>query len=772
VIGFRAAAINDALCDGGDLLQVDMTQILGHLLTNTGTQIADAFEKFFDVADPTATALSLPDAVPGTAGGLLKTDLGRDYDTDLKSAAFAAGMVWVDSAGTASTLWPYGTAPFPTDTIARGKTIADANAITQLRVKGAHTLAAAMEAYNFIGGLYLDSTEIITLGGFSVEHSSFRDLVITGACGNAALQTDQTTYTNCYILAVTNLIGWVNGGRMEGACSIIDTGYATIKDCLFGSGSACTLTLQAPTQCDIENMFGELTVSGMDGGLCTISMARGSVLTIDNTCTGGTLTITGAGIVTDNSAGTTVTIKVNEADVVQVGSSTQSLADLKDFADAGYDPATKKVQGVVLVDTTTTNTDMRGTDGANTTVPDAAGTAAALHVITDALIAALNNLSSADIATELATYDGPTKAEMDTAHGLLATSAKLLAYVQLLARSDAAIETDNATELAAINADGGSGAGDYSAQTESQEAIRDRGDAAWITGGGAGITDILNVQALIPNDIDLANTATVRLGLSLFNALDDLPSTAEITPGTITIDRKAIGGTSWSNVVNAAACSEAAGLIYYDEVFDSGTGYAEGDSIRVTFKSQKITVAANDYEITGTDGMMFQTCIRQTMRGTDGANTIAPDAAGTAPTAVEIRQEMDSNSTQFTAIVADTNELQGDWVNGGRLDLLLDQVIANIAALNNLSTNDVNAEVVDVLRTDTRGEPGQGTPPVTASTETKIDYLYKAFRNLIKQDRSNDLLEIYADDGTTVDHKSTLSDDGTIFTRGELVSGA
>ena len=41
-----------------------------------------------------------------------------------------------------------------------------------------------------------------------------------------------------------------------------------------------------------------------------------------------------------------------------------------------------------------------------------------------ALIAALNDLSSAEVATELATYDGPTSAEMDTAHALLATVAK------------------------------------------------------------------------------------------------------------------------------------------------------------------------------------------------------------------------------------------------------------------------------------------------------------------------------------------------------------
>lgn len=39
-----------------------------------------------------------------------------------------------------------------------------------------------------------------------------------------------------------------------------------------------------------------------------------------------------------------------------ISGDTQSAADLKDFADAGYDPATNKVQGVVLTDTVTTYT--------------------------------------------------------------------------------------------------------------------------------------------------------------------------------------------------------------------------------------------------------------------------------------------------------------------------------------------------------------------------------------------------------------------------------
>jgi len=53
-----------------------------------------------------------------------------------------------------------------------------------------------------------------------------------------------------------------------------------------------------------------------------------------------------------------------QTDLTQIGGVAQSATDLKDFADTGYDPSTHKVAGVVLTDTCTTNTDMRGTNSA------------------------------------------------------------------------------------------------------------------------------------------------------------------------------------------------------------------------------------------------------------------------------------------------------------------------------------------------------------------------------------------------------------------------
>lgn len=56
------------------------------------------------------------------------------------------------------------------------------------------------------------------------------------------------------------------------------------------------------------------------------------------------------------AAATPTVAGVPEVDVTHLGGGAQSAADLKDFADDGYDPSTNKVQGVVLVDTLTTYT--------------------------------------------------------------------------------------------------------------------------------------------------------------------------------------------------------------------------------------------------------------------------------------------------------------------------------------------------------------------------------------------------------------------------------
>lgn len=63
-------------------------------------------------------------------------------------------------------------------------------------------------------------------------------------------------------------------------------------------------------------------------------------------------------VVTANVYNTLCSTDLFQTDLTQIGGVAQSATDLKDFADAGYNPVDHKVQGVVLCDTTTTNSDM------------------------------------------------------------------------------------------------------------------------------------------------------------------------------------------------------------------------------------------------------------------------------------------------------------------------------------------------------------------------------------------------------------------------------
>ncbi len=62
------------------------------------------------------------------------------------------------------------------------------------------------------------------------------------------------------------------------------------------------------------------------------------------------------------------------------------------------------------------------------------------------------------------------------------------------------------------------------------------------------------------------------------------------------------------------------------------------------------------------------------MRGTDGANTVIPDAAGTAPTAVEIRQEMDANSVDLNSLIAGQITISGQVAGLNDFDPAADTV--------------------------------------------------------------------------------------------------
>ena len=130
------------------------------------------------------------------------------------------------------------------------------------------------------------------------------------------------------------------------------------------------------------------------------------------------------------------------------------------------------------------------------------------------------------------------------------------------------------------------------------------------------------------------------------------------------------------------------------------------------------------------------------------------DALPASPAAVGSAMTLAANAVNASAVAADAvAEIQAGLATA-----------AAVAALNNLSAGQVNAEVVDALSVDAYGEPGS-VPAATASVVAMIHFLYTWARNKHLTTATQDRVR---NDGDTADIGAAgISDDGTTFTRGE-----
>ena len=232
-----------------------------------------------------------------------------------------------------------------------------------------------------------------------------------------------------------------------------------------------------------------------------------------------------------------------EVDVVQIGGATQSATDLKDFADEGYDPSTHKIEACK------SNDDMRGTDNAALASVCTEARLAELDSVnmpsdldavkakTDKLQFTIDNDVKATLDGEKVSLSDTTEAQIDAIEAdtneiqsklpdenIMGSSVKTskddeidaikaktdnlkdswndLSAAEVNAEVDAALADIKLDHLVAVaesnepvdnsiiaklaSKDGVWSSFDKS--TDSLEAIRDRGDDAWVTGSGGALT--------------------------------------------------------------------------------------------------------------------------------------------------------------------------------------------------------------------------------------------------------------------------------------------
>ena len=227
-----------------------------------------------------------------------------------------------------------------------------------------------------------------------------------------------------------------------------------------------------------------------------------------------------------------------------VSGSVGSISDVTfpaNFAALGIN-VSGHVSRVTLVDTTTDNTDMRGTDGANTTTPPSVsairseidsnstqlaailedtGTTLPAQITTaqndldiltgtDGVTLATSqpNYAPAKAGDQMDLVDAPNATAVTAIQNGLTLATKLLNYVRLLARKDSAVATDLATELGEINADTGTGTGTFG-NNDALESIRDNASGL----DAAGMRDAIGM-ASANMDTQLGNIQTGVNGIS------------------------------------------------------------------------------------------------------------------------------------------------------------------------------------------------------------------------------------------------------------------
>lgn len=220
--------------------------------------------------------------------------------------------------------------------------------------------------------------------------------------------------------------------------------------------------------------------------------------------------------------------------------------------------------------------------------------------------------------------------------------------------------------------------------------------------------------------------------------------------------------------INIISINGDADAAMYLERDYNGTGFNKSNSTIGTatvvngFANDAITAASINTGAFTADAFAADALVAATFA--TGAFTADVFAADSIVAATLATGALTADAFAANALVAGT--FATDWFTAAGLKA--DAVTEIQNGLGTEAKQDTAQTDLDTL-TDARGEPGQGAPAVSASTNLKIDYLYKNWRN--KKTQTATAANLLNDAGDTIDQTSVVSDDGTTFTKGEIISG-
>lgn len=318
------------------------------------------------------------------------------------------------------------------------------------------------------------------------------------------------------------------------------------------------------------------------------------------------------------------------------------------------------------------------------------------------------------------------------------------------------------------------GSGAVPATIQVYTSFPQTGDGYALLGAPAGASMSADLAAIKSDTGDILTDTGTTLSNKL-DAIDDFVDDLESRLGTPT--NLGSGATIAANLADIESQTDdigaaGAGLsnIPWNASWDTQVQSEVEDALIVN-RLDELMVA--DSDIDGAAPPTVGSVFHELMSASAGSFTydqttdsleairVRGDSAWTEVSAGEIRSAVGLASANLDTQLAD---LPTNSELTTALAAADDAVLAAIAALNNISAADVNAQVVDALATDTYGE-SSGVPNATASLVAKIQWLATLARNKITQTSTTQTLRNDADDGDI--STSTHSDSAGTYTRGE-----
>ena len=323
------------------------------------------------------------------------------------NGGYLNGNVWVDTlAGTAGTTkFVNGTSTRPVNAIADARTIADEVNLKAVFFNSGSsvTLAQSFDRFTFNGRGYT-----VAFGGQSCVSARFNNGFYTGVLSGAT----GPLFRQCSVGTSTLPPGTAAiDSVLTGTITLNGVGSWSFQGCKesFSGSAIIDFSTSGNQTCNILEYDGTIEIQNMGNtGTDILNITGDGTLIINANCTGGTINIAGNIDLVNNGSG--ITINENARfEINQLLSSGQAL-----------DTTLGVLDRVTLVDTTTTNTDMRGTDNAALAVDLAVVDTNVDAILVDtgttipAQISGLNDISAADVNAQMVdvltvdTYAEPT----------------------------------------------------------------------------------------------------------------------------------------------------------------------------------------------------------------------------------------------------------------------------------------------------------------------------------------------------------------------------